>query len=249
MLFSSPTAATTPAAAAPSVEPTSDAALNEELSSCLSQPVALPSISAVMTPSAMAGASAAAGSRSPPQAAANRLETFNAWLQQRHIDPFSCARRCDSVLRLSLLVEQYGLSSHTTSFVFAGACVLQAAFEQCDIPSPVSLSAWQALLTDSSKTARVSRQSDSLWYHVRRGGKTFCESIPTKAKDDTLTSLAIIAAVAPHQPQMNELVSRTDYAAAHASTCMWKLKLRVALVFACSGSSRRSAFIQAPSPD
>jgi hypothetical protein len=210
--FPPPAVGSTSAAAssaAVKVDPTSDAALNEELSSCLSQPHILPSILAVMTPSATASAPAAAGSK---RAQSTRLETFNAWLRQRHIDPFSCARRCDSVLRLALLVEQYG-SSDFTSFVFAGACVLQAAFEQCGMSSPASLSAWQALLADSSETARVSRQSDSLWYHVRRGGVAFCESIPAKAKDDTLTSLAIFAAVAAYEPRINELVSPTKDAA------------------------------------
>jgi hypothetical protein len=136
---------------------------------------------------------------------ATRLERFHAWLQGHGVDPFTCARRCD-VLRLALLVEQYGRPSNTTSFAFAGACVLRAALEQCHLPPPESLSQWQELLARTSDIARLSRQADSLWYHVRRGGAAFCESVPTKAREDTLTALGIIAAVAPHDRTMAELV-------------------------------------------
>jgi hypothetical protein len=138
---------------------------------------------------------------------ATRLERFHVWLQSHGVDPFTCARRCDSVLRLALLVEQHGRSSSTTSFVFAGACVLQAALELCEIrPSPHSLSSWQELLGHQADAQRLSQQADLLWHQVRRVGAVFCESVPTKAREDTLTALGIIAAVAPHDPVTHQLV-------------------------------------------
>lgn len=136
-----------------------------------------------------------------------RLETYSRWLHARRVDPFSCARRCGSVVRLALLVELYGLSSNATSFVFAGACVLQAAFQHRAMEPPQSLDCWKRLLAQPEATALVSRQSDTLWYHVRRDGAAFCESIPTKARDDTLTALAIVAAIAPHDHSMKQLVN------------------------------------------
>jgi len=208
------------AAAPPEV---SSAALNAELSTHLQQTV-LPQVSTDAADAAAPPAAAAASlftinrrgtkkSRDGPSAGSTstrsvtRLETFSEWLQERHIDPFTCARRCDSVLRLALLVEQYGRWANATSFAFAGACVLQAAFQECKVESPDSLSSWQRLLAQPSATAAVSRQSDSLWYHVRRDGAAFCEGVPTKARDDTLTALAIVAAIAPHDPSMKQLVN------------------------------------------
>lgn len=136
------------------------------------------------------------------------MDLLSTWLDEQHLDPFLSACCCDSVL-LERFVELHGRSD-TTTFILAGACVLRTAFRLCEVEPPTSLSEWQTLLADVVKTARVSRQSDSLWYHVRRSGKKrFCESVPRKAKDDTLTSLAILAAVAPHDPQMKEMVSAT----------------------------------------
>lgn len=136
-----------------------------------------------------------------------RLESFHMWLQSRRIDPFSCARLCPSVQRLALLLERHGHGCIVVSFVFAGACVLRTAFEQCRVNPPASAAAWRTLLADQTTTARVSRLSDSLWYHVRRGGVNFSSCLPTKAREDTLTALAIISAIAPHDSTMHELVS------------------------------------------
>jgi hypothetical protein len=163
----------------------------------------------------------------PPSAAAtvalsgcpsSRLELFNEWLADRSIDPFSCARRCSSVIKLATLLEYHGRTS-VVSFEYAGACVLRTAFQQCNIQPPDSLLAWKTLLCGEDKTAiaRVSRQSDSIWYHVRKNGVDFLRGVPAKARDDTLTALAITAAVAPHDECVKELVSHAGHSFAHAS--------------------------------
>lgn len=206
-------AAAAAAVLVPAAAGVSDADLNEQLAFHLAAPTL--SIDAAAQPAAAAAEPHLIVKKERPRSQSTgrmnsltRLEVFHRWLQERRIDPFSCAHRCDSVLRLALLVEQYGRSSNSTSFVFAGICVLQAAFEQSSIAPPDSLSSWQQLLSLTPETARLSRQSDSLWYHVRRGGPAFCESVPTKAREDTLTALAIIAAIAPHHQAMAELVGR-----------------------------------------
>jgi hypothetical protein len=216
-----------PIVAAP---PLTDDELNAELSACLSVQLPSAAAAAAAVPATAAAAAsavdvAAAGVSKNRSAAptagrsssSTRLERFHAWLQSRGVDPFACARRCD-VLRLALLVEQYGRSSSTISFVFAGACVLQAALQQCNMPPPQSLADWQQLLAQTLDTARLCRQADSLWYHVRRGGAAFCESVPTKARDDTLTALAVVGAIAPHDKTMSELVRKHSLECVHCSS-------------------------------
>jgi hypothetical protein len=173
-------------------------------------------------PLAAAPAASSPAASDSASSTSTKLDAFSSWLQQRQIDPFTCARRCHNG-RLALLVEHLGRHSHATSLLFAGACVLRAAFEQCEVDPPASLSAWKMLLADSSQTAQISRQSDLLWSHLRPPGavqKAFCVSVPTKAREDTLTALAIIAAIAPHDKRTNELVSVTPSTRERVQSCL-----------------------------
>lgn len=156
-----------------------------------------------------------------------RLQQFLEWLAgpRQALDPFACARCCDSLDNLMLLVDLYA-HHDTTAFIFAGACVLQATFEQCDLRrSPESLSEWRALFADTQKIARVHRQSDLLWYYLRRDsiGFRFCRSVPAKAREDTLAALAIVAAVAQHDETTRPLVSSQLNPAGSAQTRMHPL--------------------------
>ena len=163
---------------------------------------------------AAASAASAGPLRCSPQ---TRLQCFADWLQGQRVDPFSCARRCSDIYQLASLLELHGRSSGLVSFFFAGACVLRVSFALCKLEPPTdSLASWQALLSDPAATAILSRASDSLWYHVRRVGARFPESIPAKARDDTLTALSIIAAIAPHSRFSHDLVLHQAHADSHS---------------------------------
>jgi len=155
-----------------------------------------------------AAPAAAGSSHCSPQ---TRLERFHLWLQSQHVDFFTCARRCIDIYQLAELLESHGRSTGLVSFFCAGACVLRLSLDLTHLALPLnSLDSWQLLLRDRAATATLSRQSDSLWYHVRRAGVKFSESVPAKARDDTLTALAITAAIAPHHRTMSELVAPED---------------------------------------
>lgn len=207
----------------------SDQQLDEALVACLDVkqrlPLALPQLSPAVA--AVAPADAETGHRrsisAGRAASGTRLELFDYWLRQHRIDPFACARRCD-VLHLAGLVEAHGCAD-TMTLIFAAVCVLKAALEQVQMKQPDaeldqfkktppdSLLSWQALLAKAPIAAALSRYSDLLWFHARRDGKVLCRSVPIRARDDTLTALAIVAAVAPHD-HMQQLVSHSAAAAA-----------------------------------
>jgi hypothetical protein len=63
-------------------------------------------------------------------------------------------------------------------------------------------------LSDQKTNVIVCRQSDTLWHHLRRVGVYFLFSVPTKARDDTLTALAVVFAVAAQEKNMEHMVSR-----------------------------------------
>jgi len=133
-----------------------------------------------------------------------RLELFSAWMRQRRMDPFSCAWRCGSAL--AELVELYG-RANITAMLVASSCVLQCAFVHCELPQPLSLRDWQERLADVNSAAKVCRRSDMLWVQVRKDGPRFSDSAPTKAREDTLTAIALVGAIAPHHARMYDLVS------------------------------------------
>jgi hypothetical protein len=160
-----------------------------------------PGADAPPAPAAAAAPSAAAG------ATLTRLEQFSAWLRQRGIDSFSCAWRCGPAL--AELVELYG-RINSTALLVACSCVLQCAFSQCALPQPLSLRDWQQLLGDVGSAAKVCRRSDMLWLHLRKDGPRFSNSAPDKAREDTLTAIALVGAIAPHHAQMSELVSSSS---------------------------------------
>ena len=213
-------------AALSSTPPVDD--IDDMLRACLHDepPVPLPRLQPCV---ASDGSDTSSTNSSPTRGPQTLLERFNRWLQERQIDPFSCARRCSDVFQLASLLEFHGRSTGLVSFFFAGACVLRAAFTLSALEPPASLAAWRALLGDPAVTASLSRHSDSLWYHVRRVGARFSESVPAKARDDTLTALAITAAIAPLDSAMRSLVAHTttlaraldvsDWTHAHAMCC------------------------------
>jgi len=165
---------------------------------------------------ASASPASAAAAVAPPVLPAGHtwLEHFSDWLWQRGLDPFSCAWRCSSAL--AKLVEVWGRKNSPT-LLTACACVLQCAFSQCALTQPMSLEHWQQLLAHVDSAAAVCRRSDLLWLQLRKNksGPHFALSAPDKAREETLTATALVAAIAPHHATMIKLVSTCR------CTCTW----------------------------
>ena len=161
----------------------------------------------------------------------SRLETLIQWLDARRIDPYSCVRAC-ATEQLAQLVTLVGMHkvrrSLVTGFCFASACLLRTAFEQCAVPMPASLPDWKNLLSDAATSARVSRMSDSLLHHVRRVGPDFSASLPAKAREGSITTLALISAVAPQDCTMHELVRHTQLQLQRHQASLRRLRAHVA---------------------